>query len=252
MQLINKKLPAVKTLTKAEQFDTDVVPFDESTVDLCRAIANQAGLALENALLYQEMQGMFDGFVRASVSAIESRDPTTSGHSMRVADLTLAMAKSHRTRKQWALLRRFALSDDEYNSSNTLRCFTILAKWVYGRGARQAQKLYHYEREIIESRFQYIRRSLESEVLQSKVKYLLDSTRDETAANLSKIDFDAKDKLEELDTFVELILQATVPRFSKKPAPNLLEVIAARKYRDLAGNEQTLLNPRGSDSAADR
>ena len=38
----------------------------------------------ENALLYEEIRGIFEGFVRASVQAIEQRDPTTSGHSMRV------------------------------------------------------------------------------------------------------------------------------------------------------------------------
>src|SRR5213079_155465 len=37
---------------------------------------------------------LFEGFVRASVIAIESRDPTTSGHSFRVANLTVALAEA--------------------------------------------------------------------------------------------------------------------------------------------------------------
>jgi len=31
--------------------------------------------------LYQEIRKIFEGFVKASVDAIEARDPTTSGHS---------------------------------------------------------------------------------------------------------------------------------------------------------------------------
>jgi len=37
---------------------------------------------------------LFDGFVKASVRAIEQRDPTTSGHSFRVAELTCALAET--------------------------------------------------------------------------------------------------------------------------------------------------------------
>ena len=61
-------------------------------VDLARALAGQAAVALENGQLYQEIELLFDGFVRAAVTAIEQRDPVTSGHSERVADMTVRLA----------------------------------------------------------------------------------------------------------------------------------------------------------------
>src|SRR5262249_43506003 len=54
----------------------------------------QAAVAIENALLHQEISRLFEGFVSASVVAIEARDPTTAGHSSRVAALTLLLAES--------------------------------------------------------------------------------------------------------------------------------------------------------------
>ena len=42
----------------------------------------------------REIQKLFEGFVRASVVAIESRDPATSGHSFRVANLSVALAEA--------------------------------------------------------------------------------------------------------------------------------------------------------------
>ncbi len=43
--------------------------------------------------LKEEIEKLFEGFVQASVTAIEARDPSTSGHSSRVADLTVGLAE---------------------------------------------------------------------------------------------------------------------------------------------------------------
>src|SRR5260370_18303266 len=92
-QLINKKRdPGHKLLTAAD-VDQQVVAFDQRSEELLGMLASQAGVSLETAMLYEEIRSLFDGFVKASVEAIESRDPTTSGHSRRVAELTLELAK---------------------------------------------------------------------------------------------------------------------------------------------------------------
>lgn len=61
---------------------------------LLQALASQAGIAIENTILQNDIKALFEGFVNASVSAIEQRDPTTSGHSFRVADLCVDLASS--------------------------------------------------------------------------------------------------------------------------------------------------------------
>ena len=58
------------------------------------SVASQAAVAIENAELFDSIHILFDGFINASVKAIESRDPTTSGHSSRVATLTVALAET--------------------------------------------------------------------------------------------------------------------------------------------------------------
>lgn len=61
---------------------------------LLQALASQAGIAIENTILQNDIKALFEGFVNASVSAIEQRDLTTSGHSFRVADLWVDLASS--------------------------------------------------------------------------------------------------------------------------------------------------------------
>ncbi len=71
-----------------------VVPFQEEHQNLAQSLAGQAGVAVKNAALREEIELLFEGFVNASVTAIESRDPVTSGHSGRVANLTVGLAEA--------------------------------------------------------------------------------------------------------------------------------------------------------------
>ena len=66
--------------------------FDKKDLDLAILLGNHAASALERAQLQRDIEKMFSGFVEASVTAIEARDPTTSGHSRRVAAFAIALA----------------------------------------------------------------------------------------------------------------------------------------------------------------
>src|SRR5690606_28697683 len=74
IQLINARTDRAP-LRSPEDFDRRVRPFTEEDEHLCSALAAQAAVALESARLYEEIQRLFEGFVRASVHAIEQRDP---------------------------------------------------------------------------------------------------------------------------------------------------------------------------------
>ena len=94
LQFINKKHKRDTILGQGNNIREQVIPFDEESQILLQALAGQAGVAIENAILHNNIQKLFEGFVKASVMAIEQRDPTTSGHSFRVADLCVALARA--------------------------------------------------------------------------------------------------------------------------------------------------------------
>lgn len=70
------------------------IEFTEEDLKLFVVFASHAAFALERASLTESIYRMFDGFVRASVFAIEQRDPVTSGHSGRVADHVDRLARA--------------------------------------------------------------------------------------------------------------------------------------------------------------
>lgn len=94
LQLMNRKRHVMPDVTTTAVMRRETVPFDAGNEEIARSLAAQAAVALENARLTEHLRNLFDGFVAASVTAIEQRDPTTSGHSERVALLTCALAKA--------------------------------------------------------------------------------------------------------------------------------------------------------------
>lgn len=81
-------------LKTPEDFEHKIVPFKARYETLLEAIANQAAIAIENNRMIKQIQQQFEEFVKASVTAIESRDPATSGHSFRVAKMCVEMANA--------------------------------------------------------------------------------------------------------------------------------------------------------------
>ena len=84
LQFINRRDPE----TRAHQ------AFDDEIAALLRGVASQAALAIQKNALVEEIHDLFESFVQASVIAIEKRDPTTSGHSFRVATTTVALMEA--------------------------------------------------------------------------------------------------------------------------------------------------------------
>lgn len=94
LQLINKLTPRGLEIlsSKAKVLRKHVTTFSPEDTELMRVFTSYSAIALENSQLTESIENLFESFVRASVKAIEARDPTTSGHSDRVAMMTVELA----------------------------------------------------------------------------------------------------------------------------------------------------------------
>jgi HD-GYP domain-containing protein (c-di-GMP phosphodiesterase class II) len=67
--------------------------FTDDDLDILQTLANQVGTAIENALLYQEQRETFLGVTMAFAEALEKRDNYTGGHTRRVCEYSMAIAR---------------------------------------------------------------------------------------------------------------------------------------------------------------
>ena len=82
LQFINPKRDLLRPARFARCRGTAGLPYTPQQQEIVQSLAGQAAVALENSQLYDSIQRLFEGFVRAAVTAIETRDPATSGHSL--------------------------------------------------------------------------------------------------------------------------------------------------------------------------
>lgn len=240
IQLINKKRDPDKTLLDTDDIEEQVVPFDERSEQLVMTLASQAGIALENAILYAEIQHMLEGFVRASVEAIEQRDPTTSGHSRRVADLTVGLARAVERADVGPYRDVIWTRDDlrELEYASLLHDFGKIG--VREEVLVKAKKLYAHEMENIRGRFDFVLRTLELDILSRKMRALQKAEKG-AAVDVAALDQELAARRAELEEAFAAIVAANEPTVLKGGDFARIEAVARETYTDLAGNVVPLL-----------
>jgi HD-GYP domain-containing protein (c-di-GMP phosphodiesterase class II) len=238
IQLINKKRDPNAPLTRPEDVDRSVIAFDERSEELLMTLASQAGIALENAILYNEISTMLEGFVRASVEAIEQRDPTTSGHSRRVADLTVGLAqaveRSHTGPFGDVRWTKDELRELEYAS--LLHDFGKIG--VREEVLVKAKKLYTHELDAIRARFDFVICSLDADLLRRKI-FLME--RGAGASDIKRIEEEALARRMELEAAFQAVVHANEPTILKGGDFEKIEAVSRETYSDLAGSMNPLL-----------
>ena len=255
LQLINCKRQAKARLTDASAVRRYVHAFPERAVRLGLSLASQAAVAFENSQLYRDIENLFDGFVKASVKAIEQRDPTTSGHSQRVCQMTVALAEVV-DRELQGPYAELHFSRDQMKE---LRYATLLHD--FGKvGVREevlvkAKKLYPLQFSRLLDRFDYIRRDAQARFAEQKVEFLLKESRKEAAARMKAIDLESNRLLAELDRYIEFVTRVNEPTILPLTDFELLTEISQKTYRDPRGTERPYISseevrylsiPRGS------
>ena len=243
LQLINCKPDLQRRFASPAEIEREVEPFGARYTDFAVSLASQAAVSLENSRLYENIQTLFEGFVKASVTAIESRDPTTSGHSFRVAELTVGLAEIV-DRAPSGPYGDVHFSPDEMKE---IRYASLLHD--FGKvGVREevlvkAKKLYPNHLELIKQRVEIIRRGLELKYSRRKIEYLLQKGREQFAAHAETLDAELASFLAELDAGLSSVIVANEPSVMPEDFASAIQRFALQSFEDHLGRPQSIITP---------
>lgn len=242
LQLINRKRDPEARLTSDEAVEREVEPYDARCMSLVTALTSQAAVAIENSQLYESIERLFDGFVTAAVHAIEQRDPTTFGHSERVAAMTVGLAESVARGGAGAYrgLRFSASALRELRYAGLLHDFGKVG--VREKVLVKRKKLYHGQLDTIRHRFAYLLQQADLEFERERADFLMQHGPAAHAATLARLEEVRRARREELNRFLDSVLRANEPTVLATGTFEELQEIGSRQYLDHDGAERPLLD----------
>ncbi|WP_219892197.1 HD family phosphohydrolase [Chamaesiphon polymorphus] len=259
LQLIDRKLKADIQITPENALSV-TQPYSEWEQQIIRSLASQAAISIERNHLLESIEELFAGFITASVQVIESRDPTTAGHSERVAKLSVRLSQEVNSVES-GILAALRFNDRQIQEIRYAALLHDFGKISIPESiVQKGKKLYPHQLTELSHRFNLLRRTWELEFAEQKCAYLLNpplTDRHQAGDNclhcrhLQQLDLELQAKLDRLQSYWELLNKLNQPdvvltiEFAEKLDTIVtdLQQLAQYTYRDLDGNLQPLLTP---------
>ena len=239
LQVINRKRSRSDIIT-AENAESLVIDFNEQVQESIKALASLSAVAIQTRMLIDSINNLFENFVNASVAAIEQRDPTTSGHSFRVADLSVALARvlpqAHRSD-----LIRFDPTDARLRE---LRYASLLHD--FGKvGVREhvlmkAKKLYDWEFSELRYRLALAEQTMRADAAESILRLYERGNAD--SEKVAEIKARHSEDSERLQQFLATVIRSNEPSLLPDECRENLGALSSFTCADADGTVTPLLN----------
>ncbi len=243
LQLINRKSDPHAAIRTDADSDRWVLPYTEREVAIVSSLAGQAAVSIENGQLYQDIENLFAGFIKAAVTAIERRDPTTAGHSVRVTELTCDMAEAISAQTDGPFANRF-FTDAELKQ---LRYAGLLHDFgkvgVSEETLVKKNKLPPVLEAQVKARFALIKKTVEADAAHARARVIAEKGVQGAAADLVAIDAKLAEDYATLQQYWEAVQSANVPTILPEEAAAVLDEVAQHTFKDPDGVEQAYLTP---------
>jgi HD-GYP domain-containing protein (c-di-GMP phosphodiesterase class II) len=241
LQLINRKNDPQAAIRTDADSDRWVLPYTEREVAIVSSLAGQAAVSIENGQLYRSIENLFAGFIKAASTAIDRRDPTTAGHSVRVTELTCDLAEHVSAQTDGPFANRF-FTDAEMKQ---LRYAGLLHDFgkvsVSEETLVKSNKLPPVMEAQVKARFALIKKTLEADAAHARVQAVTEKGAAGAAADLAAIDAKLAEDYATLQQYWEAVREANIPKVLPEAAAGVLDDIARRTFKDTDGAEQAYL-----------
>ncbi|HET8900847.1 MAG TPA: HD domain-containing phosphohydrolase [Holophagaceae bacterium] len=242
----------------AYDFITKPFKFAEIEVSLGRALSHYRALrenetyqqdleklveerTKETVQLKDDIERLFEGFVDASVTAIEARDPTTSGHSHRVAELTVGLAEAVNA-TEGGVWGGFNLTERQLRE---LRYASLLHD--FGKVGVREQVLVKAKK-LEEPRVEVLLQRIHQRGLESEVEALLEAWREGRPFEPSLLDTLQAEARAEAQRLIALIQRSNEPSVLPKEVAADLAHLDAMAFEHWSGGRKPVAEAHDLDA----
>lgn len=240
LQLINRKSEPGAAIRTDEDSDRWVLPYTDREVAIVQSLAGQAAVSIENGQLYQDIEALFRGFIKAASTAIDRRDPTTAGHSARVTRLTCLTADLVNGQTEGPFKDAFFTPEEmkQLEYAGLLHDFGKVA--VREEVLVKIKKLPPVMGAEVAARFRLIKRTLEADAAHAKVRLLREQGPD-AGSEVDALDAKLAENLAALERYRLAVDEANIPRVLPEEAAGILQEIGGKTFLAPDGTEHPYL-----------
>ncbi len=230
LQLMNRRLPGGA-----------FAPYPADLVPLLLSLATQAAVSVKANQLTASIRRLFEDFARAAIMAVELRDPTTAGHSNRVAGLSVSLARVV-DRASDGPYASFSFSREELHELQTAALLHDFGKIsIPERVLVKAKKLDEDEILRIRDRFDFALESEDAQETRDLLARLLEAGVPPSAEDLRLLDVARSERARELEEIWDEVRRANEPSVLPEEAGGALRRLLTRSFRDRRGVVTPLL-----------
>lgn len=187
-----------------------VIPFSQDYEKLTHSLASQAAVAVTNAKLIQDMENLFDSFVKVMATAIDEKSPVTAGHIRRVAELTIHVANTINKQNKGPFAN-ISFNDDQLKELK-------IAGWMHDIGkvttpvqiVEKGKKLETiFDRvNYVGLKFHFLAKTIETEGLKKKIELMEHGAQ---IGEIQKLEKETEDKLKEIRESRKFVISCNEP-----------------------------------------
>ena len=237
----NETIGVLQLINAHEPSSGAIVPFSPSDQRLAESLASQAAIALTNRMLINQLEQLFESFINLINSAIDEKSPYTGGHCQRVPVLTMLLAEAVSETKDGPL-RDFHMSEKdryELKIAGLLHdCGKVTTPVHIVDKATKLESIFD-RIQLIDTRFEVIKRDAELEALRKKHNFLEQKMRMEAAEEDKRL----RDRLRQLDDDRKFLHACNIggERMRDEDVDRVRR-IGQYRWRDFAGHEAQFLS----------
>jgi len=213
-----------------------VVEFSPADQRLAESLASQAAIALTNRQLVQQLENLFESFIKLINLAIDEKSPYTGGHCQRVPELTMMLADAVDATTEGPLAD-FKLTDkDRYElriAALMHDCGKITTPVHVVDKATKLQTIYD-RIHLIDTRFEVLKRDAEVRMWRSIAE----------GGNRPEAETTFQAFCRQCDTDREFLRQANQgsERMSDADIERVRQIAAQYRWRNVSGEESAFLD----------